>query len=208
LSLILWVVLSLLSRGALPQDVAARLLLGQTFSGGYFLIALAQLALMAPWLCRLAAARPRLTGGAAAGLMAATLCAEQVAATAGDSGWPIIISGGLSAALSTGLVWAPFFMAGISRRNRSGRAPGAAVSGRLLVVLAAIAPPLSVLEFRVILEVTGRPVWRRRSSSSSSVAVAVAISGLALVVPAGPLASRVVRILAPASFAIYLIHGA
>jgi peptidoglycan/LPS O-acetylase OafA/YrhL len=37
--------------------------------------------------------------------------------------------------------------------------------------------------------------------------VAIAISGLVLVVPAGPLAARLVRWLAPASFAIYLVHG-
>lgn len=207
-SLILWVVPSLLSRGAMPQDAAAGLLLGQTFSGGYFLIALAQLALLAPWLCRLAAARPRLFGGAAAGLLAATLCAEQVAATAGDIGWPIIISGGLSAALSTGLVWAPFFMAGVlggldpaGLRERLIRRAG------WLVVLAAFGLPLSVLEFRVILDVTGSAGLAATFLKPSSIAVAIAISGLALVVRSGPLAARAVRSLAPASFAIYLIHG-
>jgi surface polysaccharide O-acyltransferase-like enzyme len=207
-SLILWVVPSLLSRGAMPREAVARLLLGQTFTGGYFLIALAQLALVAPWLCRLAAARPRLFGGAAAGLLAATLCAEQIAASGGETGWAIIITRGFSAALSTGLVWAPFFMAGIlggldpaGLRERLVRRAG------WLVVLAAIALPLSVLEFRMVLEVTGSAGLAATFLKPSSIAVAIAFSGLALVVPAGPLAARVVRSLAPASFAIYLVHG-
>src|SRR6267142_90351 len=46
-SLILWVAPSLLIRGAMPREAVARFLLGQTFTGGYFLIALAQLALVA-----------------------------------------------------------------------------------------------------------------------------------------------------------------
>jgi peptidoglycan/LPS O-acetylase OafA/YrhL len=187
---------------------ATRLLLGQTFTGGYFLIALAQLALVAPWLCRLAAVRPRLFGGAAAGLLAVTLCAEQIAASGGETGWAIIINGGFSAALSTGLVWAPFFMAGIlggfdpaGLRERLVRRAG------WLVVLAAIALPLSVLEFRMVLEVTGSAGLAATFLKPSSIAVAIAISGLVLVVPAGPLAARAVRSLAPASFAIYLVHG-
>ena len=207
-SLILWVVPSLLRRGTLPREAAANLLLGQTFTGGYFLIALAQLELVAPWLCRLAAVRPRLFGGAAAGLLAAILGAEQFAASAGDTGWPIVIDGGLSAALSTGLVWAPFFMAGIlggldpaGLRERLVRRAG------WLVVLAAIGLPVSVVEFRTILEVTGSAGLAATFLKPSSIAVAIAISGLVLVVPAGPLAARMVPSLAPASFAIYLVHG-
>jgi peptidoglycan/LPS O-acetylase OafA/YrhL len=204
----LWVVPSLLSRGAAPQEMAARLLLGQTFTGGYFLIALAQLALVTPWLCRWAAWRPRQVAVAAAGLMAAILCAELLAAYGGETGWAIIIRGGFSATLSTGLVWAPFFMAGVlggldpaGLRNRLVRRAG------WLVALAAAGLPLSVLEFRLVLDETGSAGLAASFLKPSSIAVAIAITGLVLVVPAGPLASRLVRRLAPASFAIYLVHG-
>ncbi len=207
-SVILWIVPSLLSRRALPGDMAARLLLGQTFTGGYFLIALAQLAFVTPWLCRWAAARPRQVGGAAAGLLTAILCASLFAAFGGDSGWPIIIRGGFSAALSTGLVWAPFYMAGVLGGLDPARLRDLLVRrAGWLVVVAAAALPLSVLEFRLVLEETGMAGLAASFLKPSSIAVAIAISGLVLVVPAGPLAARLVRWLAPASFAIYLVHG-
>jgi peptidoglycan/LPS O-acetylase OafA/YrhL len=207
-SVILWIVPSLLRHGALPGDMAARLLLGWTFTGGYFLIALAQLALVTPWLCRWAAAQPRQVGSAAAGLLAAIVCASLIAAHGGDSGWPIIIRRGFSAALSTGLVWAPFYMAGVLGGLDPARLRDLLVRrAGWLVGVAALALPLSVLEFRLVLEETGMAGLAATFLKPSSIAFALAISGLALVVPAGPLASRLVRWLAPASFAIYLVHG-
>jgi peptidoglycan/LPS O-acetylase OafA/YrhL len=64
-----------------------------------------------------------------------------------------------------------------------------------------------VIEFRLVLEETGMAGLAASFLKPSSIALAIALSGLALVVPAGPLASRLVRRLAPASFAIYLVHG-
>ena len=207
-SAILWIVPSLLGRRALPGETAARLLLGQTFTGGYFLIALAQLALVTPWLCRHAAARPRLVGGAAAGLLAAILGASLIAAHGEDSGWTIIIREGFSAALSSGIVWAPFYMAGVLGGLDPARLRDLIVrQAGFLVALAAAALPLSMLEFRVVLDATGMTGLAASFLKPSSVAVAIAITGLALVVPAGPLASRMVAWLAPSSFAIYLVHG-
>lgn len=207
-SAILWIVPSLLGRRALPGETAARLLLGQTFTGGYFLIALAQLAVVTPWLCRLAAARPRLVGGAAAGLLAAILGAWLIAAHGGDSGWPIIIRGGFSAVLSTGIVWAPFYMAGVLGGLDTARLRDLIVRrAGWLVALAAAALPLSVLEFRLVLEATGMTGLAASFLKPASIAVAIAITGLALVVPAGPFASRLVAWVAPSSYAIYLVHG-
>jgi peptidoglycan/LPS O-acetylase OafA/YrhL len=140
--------------------------------------------------------------------LTAILCASLFAAFGGDSGWPIIIRERFSAALSTGLVWAPFYMAGVLGGLDPARLRDLLVRrAGWLVVVAAAALPLSVLEFRLVLEETGMAGLAASFLKPSSIAVAIAISGLVLVVPAGPLAERLVRWLAPSSFAIYLVHG-
>ena len=207
-SVALFVVPEWLRRGALPPGTTTRFLLGQTFTGGYFLIALAQLALVTPWLCRRAGTRRRETALAAAVLLAAVLGGDLIAAYGGPSPWAIIINSGFSAALSSGLVWAPFFMAGVL----GGFDPARLRSFLLrragwFVVLAAMALPLCLVEFRITLERTGSIGLAASFLKPSSVALAVACTGLALVVPAGPAVSRIARWLAPASFAIYLVHG-
>jgi surface polysaccharide O-acyltransferase-like enzyme len=208
-SIILWAIPELLRGPARPAAMGVEFLLGQTFTGGYFLVALAQLAIVTPGMVRLASSRPSRAALAAAALLSAIVGAETIAAYGGDSGPATVMRNGFSDCLSSGVVWAPFFLAGAiaGRRAPALEAWLMRYAGRL-VVLAVVALPLTLVEFRMTFEATGSVGIAATFLKPSCIALAAAISGLALVVPVGPVATRVMAHLAPAAFAIYLAHGA
>jgi surface polysaccharide O-acyltransferase-like enzyme len=208
-SIILWAIPELLRGTARPAAMGVRFLLGQTFTGGYFLVALAQLAIVTPGIVRLASSRPRLAGLAAAALLWAIVGAETIAAYGGDSGPATVLRDGFSDGLSSGIVWAPFFLAGaIAGRRAAALETLLKRSAGRLVILAVVALPLTLVEFRMTFDATRSAGLAATFLKPSCIALAAAISGLALVVPAGPAVTRCMAHLAPAAFAIYLAHGA
>lgn len=95
-----------------PADLMTRFALGWTFSGGYFLIVLAQLSLLAPATVRFAERSPgaaRLT----CLLLAAGSGSLQAAAAHGDGRTALFLRDHFSALLSLFPVWAAFFLAGV-----------------------------------------------------------------------------------------------
>ncbi|MFQ5877716.1 MAG: acyltransferase family protein, partial [Acidobacteriota bacterium] len=124
--------------GAGAAGVIRRLLLGETFAGGYFLVALAQLTLLAPALLRFGAGHRRAAWGACAGLLATT----EVLYCAGAYGSGDLAGGlraGFSASLSFFYVWAAFFFGGIliglDRERILGRLGGARTAAGILAAV-------------------------------------------------------------------------
>jgi surface polysaccharide O-acyltransferase-like enzyme len=207
-SLIFWIRPIWQSRHELPADFSQSLLLGQTFVGGYFLVALAQLTLCAPFLCRWAILRARNTATMALIFLTLIIAGVMIGVYGMGPGIAPIIRQGFSVMQSTGVVWAPFFILGIV----GGLDPGSlrATLRQLrpwLLPLAIISLPLSILEFRAILAVGGTAGLAVTFLKPSSIALACAVTGLVLGREDATAPSRLVALLAPASFAVYLVHG-
>lgn len=208
----------LLHRAFDPADLAVRFALGWTFTGGYFLIALAQLTLLAPALVRLAERRPGLAWSLCL-LLAAGGSALHAVAAYGPGGWSRAARDAFSAILSFGPVWAPFFLAGVMlglfrfrltpilRRHRAA-----------WLALGALFLASSLVEFRAALAAGATLGVAASFLKPTSVLFAFAAcaallswggdrDGAAAGARGAPRAGGAVRAVATGSYAIYLLHG-
>jgi len=218
-SVLLCALPSLLHGEATTADLGTRFLLGWTFTGGYFLLALAQLTILAPLLLRVV----RRSGRAAVLLFSALLFTMETmfaAAAYGVGPWSRYVREGFSSCLTLGPAWAPFFIAGLW----AGGARGWLVPwmGRHRVGLVSVAAALygaSLWEFLRVHERTASLGLAASFLKPTSVLFAFAacavclgtrearpVTGLVPVAEPAPLAPAF-RALAGGSYAIYLLHG-
>ena len=215
-SVLLCALPSLLHGEATTADLGTRFLLGWTFTGGYFLLALAQLTILAPLLLRVV----RRSGRAAVLLFSASLFATEAmyaAAAYGVGPWSRYVREGFSSCLTLGPAWAPFFIAGLwAGGARAWLVPWMGRHRIALVVVAAALYGASLWEFLRVQERTASLGLAASFLKPTSVLFAFAACAVCLGTreagPAtrpGPAAGMApaFRALAGGSYAIYLLHG-
>lgn len=208
-SLVLFLIPGWLHGRITGPDALRGLAFGWTFTGAYYLIALAQLSLLAPLLAlaldRLGSRRAW-TGCLA--LLAATSAYHALAAY-GSGRLPDIARNAFSVSLSLFPVWSPFFIAGLLLGRDAGALLPRLPRLRTLWVAAAILLfATSLCEFAVVLA-RARSIGLAASflkPTSAVFALAVCAFMLGSIAPDARL-PRLVRAIAEGSFAIYLVHG-
>ncbi len=195
-----------------PADLLTRFALGWTFTGGYFLIVLAQLSLLAPAAVRFAARRP-----AAARLTCLLLAAGsgglQALAAHGNGRAALYLRDHFSALLSLFPVWAAFFLAGVLLALDRDRLMPVLRRHRLsLLALGALALAASFEDCRRAVAAGASLGIAASFLKPASIAFAgAACAGLlALGGAPGRVLGRTgdaLRGLASGSYAIYLTHG-
>ncbi|MEE9293253.1 MAG: acyltransferase [Acidobacteriota bacterium] len=204
--------------GGVDGGFLRRFLIGDTFTGGYFLIVLAQLTLLAGPLARLGIGRRRVAWALCGSLLAGTIGLFTVAAhSAGPDGE--LMRSGFSASLSLFIPWASFFLAGILLGLSAGRGRPVPDSWRpICMTIAVIAYTSSLLEFDGVLAASGSLGLAASFLKPSSIVFALAVCTACLAgvsldrsSPGGGIGAsgiaRPVMILATGAYAVYLIHG-
>ncbi len=189
-------------------EVARALLLGTTFTGGYFLIVLAQFSVLGPFLARTVAAR-RPAAWAACLVLLGTTAAWYGAGAYGRGPASGVVRDAFSASLSLFYVWASFFLTGLL----TGAEPEQFLSAlrgrrRLWAAFSLAFFAGSLWEFRIVLDRTGSLGLAASFLKPTSSAFALAFCAWLLSGPdrTGP-ATAPWRPLADASYATYLVHG-
>ena len=218
-SVLLCALPSLLHGEATTADLGTRFLLGWTFTGGYFLLALAQLTILDPLLLRVV----RRSGRAAVLLFSASLLATEAlfgAAAYADGPWLRYVREGFSSCLTLGPAWAPFFIAGLWAGGARGWLVPWMGRHRIGLVSATVALyGASLWEFLRVHDRTASLGLAASFLKPTSVLFAFAACGVCLGAREAGLATRpfpaadaaplapVWRALAGGSYAIYLLHG-
>jgi membrane-bound acyltransferase YfiQ involved in biofilm formation len=204
---------------ATAADLAGRFVLGWTFTGGYFLLALAQLTLMTPFLARLA----RRGDSKAFMLFSAFFLVTEVAycaAAYGRGAWARGLREAFSPSLTLFVGWAPFYVAGLRASQERGRLLPWLARHRPALRAVAMALYLgSLWEFRAVFDSTASLGLAASFLKPTSALFAFAACALFLGTSEteaaarrdgtggrGPLA-RSWRALSSGSYAIYLMHG-
>jgi fucose 4-O-acetylase-like acetyltransferase len=215
-SVLLCVLPKLLHGEATAADLGTRFLLGWTFPGGYFLLALAQLTILAPLLLGIV----RRSGRSALILFSASLLAAETlfgAAAYGGGAWSRHLREGFSVSLTLCAAWAPFFIAGLWAGGVRRRLfPWMGRHRMALVFLAAAFYGASLWELRRVYALTDslglaasflKPTSVLFAFAACAVCLGARTGGLVTRSGAAPLAPAW-RALAKGSYAIYLVHGA
>ena len=205
-------------------DVAGTLeglALGRTFTGGYYLIALAQISLLAPWLVRGAERFGSRTAWAACLVSLAAVGVYYRLCARGSGALADGLRDSFSLSLSFFPVWIPFFAVGLLLGlEAEARLPRLARARRLWAAAAAALYVLSLFEFTSVWNATRSlglaASFLKPASAAFALAVCAAVLGGAPregspssdgrpLDDARP--PRAVRLVADASYAIYLVHG-
>jgi peptidoglycan/LPS O-acetylase OafA/YrhL len=199
-------------------DLAFRFLLGWTFTGAYFLLALAQLTLLAPALIRIV----RKSRLAALTLWSLFFFMTEIfygVAAYGRSGTSLHVREAFSASLSLFFVWGSYFVAGLwAARERERLLPWLGERRLFWAGLGAALYAASLWEFGAVHESTRSlglaASFLKPTSALFALAACSFFLGTTGARAAEPVAivrksppARTWKALAAGSFAIYLLHG-